>query len=393
VNISIDGIAHGGDGVGRLNGKAVFVPGALPGETVTVVLTEERARFARGRLIRVVTAASERVTPPCVYVGECGGCDLQHVSADGQARLKKRVVSEQLMRLGGIADPVVTDVLQPTQATGYRSQVRLQVTDTGELGFYAAQSHTVIPIQHCLVAHPGVQAARDTIGTAPGAVSVTIRSFTDGQASVTLEPADVNQATFAATVARLKQAPNLTVADRPDDAALDVTVGNHVFTVPAGAFFQASAAAAEAITHTVLKYCGDCTDLQVVDLYAGIGLFSVPLSHQGAKVTAVEAHRIATQAARTNTANTPQPVRVVTDTVERFLATNTQPFDVVVLDPPRSGAGAHVIKGIVALARDTRTLTQAGYTLVEATPIDAFPMTHHIEIVAAFHLSPLPVTN
>lgn len=405
--IDIDGIAHGGDGVGRLDGKAVFVPGALPGETVTVTLTQQRPRYARGRLVEVITKADERVEPPCPHVSACGGCDLQHVSLDGQAALKRRVVREQLARLGGVHDPQVTATVQVNDTPSYRSQTRMHATSAGVLGFYAELSHRVVPIEHCLILDPFVQAARDAIGVAPGAASVTIRSFQPRQASVTLERLDTaDDHVFAATRARLSELHTLTLADTPDDAALNVTVGSHTFTVPSGAFFQASPAAAAAITDAVLSRVGDCAGARVADLYAGIGLFAVPLAHQGAQVTAVESHRVAARAARTNTAKAPLTVTVVTDTVEQFLTQQTDPFDVVVLDPPRSGAGAGVIVGVAnlapkrivyvacdvaALARDTRTLADHGYVFVDATPIDAFTMTHHVEVVASFVPAPVSV--
>jgi len=398
--IVIDGIAHGGDGVGRLDGKAVFVPGALPGETVTVTLTQQRPRYARGRLLTVITPAPERVDPPCPYVARCGGCDLQHVSVDGQAALKQRIVTEQLARLGGLNEPTVTPTVQINDTPSYRSQTRMHVTATGVLGFYAEHTHTVVPIDHCLVLNPAVQQARDQIGIAPGAASVTIRSFAGGNASVTLEPSDTADHTvFADTHARLSQLDTITLADTPDAAALTVTVGEHTFHVPAGAFFQASPAAAKAITDAVLDRTGDTTGARVADLYAGIGLFTVPLAHRGAAVTAVESHRVAARAARLNTSDTPKPVTVITDTVEQFLTHQTNAFDVVVLDPPRAGAGAEVIAGVVrlnpqrivyvacdvaALARDARTLSNLGYTFVDATPIDAFTMTHHVEVIAGF---------
>lgn len=396
----IDGFAHGGDGVGRLDGKAVFVPGALPGETVTVTLSENRPRYAKGRLVEIIEPASERVEPPCPYVTQCGGCNLQHLSLTGQAAVKRRVVIEQLQRLGGLSNPNVTATVQVNDTASYRSQTRMHVTETGVLGFYAEHTHTLVPIDQCLVFDPALQAARERIGSAPGAASVTIRSFATGEASVTLERADLTDDTvFAATVTRLSQLDTITLADSPDAAALDITVGEYSFRVPSGAFFQASPAAALAITTAILARTGDITNLKVADLYAGVGLFSVPLSHHGAHVTAVEAHRVAARAARINTANTPLPVTVVTDTVERFLAHTTDSFDVVVLDPPRSGAGANVLHGIAArapkrivyvacdvaaLARDTRTLTTLGYTFIDATPIDAFTMTHHVEVVAGF---------
>lgn len=397
VSVVIDGFAHGGDGVGRLDGKAVFVPGALPGETVTVTLTENRDRYARGTLVDVLAPAANRAAPPCPYVPRCGGCDLQHLNADGHAQIKRRVVTEQLERIGKITAPHVTDTRIPTGLTGYRSQIRLHATKDGMLGFYAHHSHTVVPITHCLIANPGVKRALDVIGTAPGAKDVTIRSFDGVSAVVTLTPSHDNRDAYAKTVARLrdKNLPWLTVNDPKQQ--MTVTVGPHTFHAPPDAFFQSSVAAATVITDEVLHAAGALAGTHVADLYAGVGLFSVPLAHAQATVTAVEANRAATKAAATNVAG--RDVTVVTDTVENFLHTNDTRFDVVVLDPPRSGAGTPVIEQIVprkperivyvacdpaAFARDARTLTAHGYQLQRAVPIDAFPMTHHVEVVATF---------
>lgn len=398
--LTIDGFTHGGDGVGRLDGKAVFVPGALPGETVTVTLTEQKKRFARGTLNAVLVAAPERVTPPCIYAEQCGGCDLQHVSPAGQSALKRRVVIEQLQRLGRIPEPNVTAILTPGTPTAYRSQVRMHVTDDGDLGFYAPGSHTIVPIAHCLVAAGPVNAARAEIGTTPGATEVSIRSFHDDTATVTLRQAPhATNATFAATVNRLADNPRLQLSTADPTAALTVGIGPHQFVVPADAFFQASASAAAAISATVMEHAGDVDGATVGDLYAGIGLFSVPLAACGAHVTAVESNPQAAAAARINSAAMPQGVRVVTDTVERFLARHPARFDVIVCDPPRTGANAEIIASMVAtgpdrivyvacdpaaFARDAAILATHGYQLEVATPIDAFPMTHHVEVVATF---------
>lgn len=396
LTLAIDGITHGGDGVGRLDGKAVFVPGALPGETVTVTLTEDRGRFARAALVDVIVAAPERVTPPCAYTQRCGGCDFQHVSAAGHAQLKRRVVYEQLQRIGKIPKPVVHDTVSPTDLTGYRSQIRLHATPEGTLGFYAEHSHTVIPIDRCLIANDAVQQAHAALGDTPGAADVTVRSFDGQQVNVTLTPNGDDPDRFAATLARLDAAGHDTLAINTTEPAR-VTVGPHTYVAPADAFFQSSVTAATTITDHVLHDVGDVAGRQVADLYAGVGLFTVPLAHAGATVTAVEANRAAAQAAETNVVG--YDVTVVADTVERFLKRNSSRFDVVVLDPPRSGAGRTVVDALAAtiptrivyvacdpaaLARDAQFLSQHGYLLAYATPIDAFPMTHHIEVVAVF---------
>src|SRR5690625_1173131 len=178
VESRIDRFTHGGEGVARIEGKAVFVPGTIPGEQVRVQVVDDRKRWARAALLDVLDPSPDRVPPPCPYVPECGGCDLQHIRPDAQRELKTRVVREQLTRLGGQTDPPV----RPTQAVGpdvgYRNHIRLHADEQGRLGFHRTQSHDVVPIDRCLIAADDVQRLRETVGDDTGADEVTVRAHT-----------------------------------------------------------------------------------------------------------------------------------------------------------------------------------------------------------------------
>ena len=428
TTVAIDGFTHGGEGVARLEGKAVFVPGALPGERVRIQVTDDRARWARATLLEVVDASPDRVEPPCPYVPECGGCDLQHAHPEAQRALKTRVVREQLTRLGGVADPPVLPCRAVGPDTGYRAQARMHAADDGRLGFHRAGSNEVVPIDRCLVLGPAAQTLRNQIGDATGAEEVRLRRFEEGgPASVVLEPGPgplhLPEGSFDLLLAQ----PDGSTAAMRGDGEIEVAVDGLTYLVPAVSFFQPGVPAAAALRAEVVAAAGDLAGAWTWDLYAGVGLLSLGLAHAGAQVVAVEGDAAAAAAAVRNAERNGLDLQVVADAVgpvvrraaraaaaahgaspdpavsdEVVAAPSTralEPPDVVVLDPPRSGAGEGVITDlaalapaaivyvacdVAALARDTRHLAAHGYRLRQAAPLDLFPMTHHVEVVATF---------
>lgn len=388
AELELTGITHGGEAVGRLpEGKACFVPFAIPGERVRVEIVEERARWARARLLEVLSPSPDRVAPPCPLFGPgaCGGCHLQHVAPARQADLKRRVVVEQLERVGRIPAPPVEATVHVAE-TAYRTSARFAVDREGRLGFRAAGSNDVVPVARCLVLAPHTQAARTAAGDDWRDVQeVTVRAGADG-GSVVLVHED------GATTVR-------------GDEALHMRVGGFDFRVSPTSFFQPSLAGAEVLLRLVREAAGVAPREPAWDLYAGVGLFARALAADGARLTAVEAHPAAASDARVNL---PADVRVITaraeDAVSRLRheglhGTQAAPRGVVVLDPPRKGAGAQVTRAVAAarprvivyvscdpaaLARDARTLADAGYALARAVPVDQFAHTHHVETVATF---------
>ena len=405
----IDGFTHGGEGVARIDGKAVFVPGALPEETVTLEVVDDRKRWARARLLDVVEASPDRVEPPCPYVPECGGCDLQHASVEAQRRLKTRVVIEQLTRLGRLEDPPVELCQAVGPATGYRMQARLHADDDGRLGFHRAGSDEVVAVDICLVLREETQALREAVGDATGADEVTVRAHHD-QAVATIAPGpgplELPDGSFDL---RLEQPDGSAVAMR-GTGEVTVHVAGVELTVPADAFFQVGPDAAAALVEHVLDAAAgpsgdELAGQEVWDLYAGVGLFSLPLAGVGGHVLAVEGHAAAADAAADNAAANGVDIEVVTGPVGRVVGRirrgeDVRPHpDVVVLDPPRTGAGERTVADLLALAprrivyvacdpaalaRDANHLVAGGYRLRRAVPLDLFPMTHHVEVVAIF---------
>lgn len=405
VEAEVDGFTHGGEGVVRIEGKAVFVPGVLPGERVVVRVVDDRKRWARAELVEVVAPSPDRVVPPCPYVPDCGGCDLQHVAPDAQRRLKTRVVREQLARLGGVEDPPVEDCRPVGPDVGYRTHAQLHAADDGRLGFHRAGSAEVVPVDRCLVLGDAAQAVRDAVGDATGAAEVTVRAHpSTGTAATVLTPGPGGLELPDGPFDLLLSQPDGWLVPIRGDGRLAEEVAGFTFRFHASSFFQVSAAGAEALVAEVLAACGDVTGALVWDLYAGVGLLSLPLVAAGAEVVAVEGQRRSAADARANAEAAGLDLTVVAepvgDVVGRVRAGGDgEPPEVVVLDPPRTGAGPGVIADLVALepasvvyvacdvaalARDTRALLDGGYRLTRAVPLDLFPMTHHVEVVATF---------
>lgn len=406
TDVLIDGFTHGGEGVGRIEGKAVFVPETIPGERVRVRVLQDKKRWARAELLEVLEPSPDRVLQPCPYVRpdrdlRCGGCDLQHIRPERQRALKTRVVTEQLQRLGGIEDPPVA----PTRTVGpdaaYRNRARFHAAPDGRLGFHAAGSHDVVPIDKCMVLAPLPQSLREVIGDGTGAAEVEVRGHHDGAAMSIRPGPGALQLPEGEADLLLVQPDGSALPMRGDGVCAEVVRGV-TYAFPATSFFQNNTHGAEALVDEVLAAVGEVRGALVWDLYAGVGLFSVQLALAGAEVVAVEGDEDAAGWITTNAASAGTVVQGVASDVRDFVghsANRHDPPDAIVLDPPRTGAGedlcgalaalrpgaiVYVACDVAALARDAGALAGAGYRLVRAQPLDLFPHTHHIEVVARF---------
>ncbi|GHJ13148.1 MULTISPECIES: class I SAM-dependent RNA methyltransferase [unclassified Micromonospora] len=393
VELTVDAVAPGGHCVARVGGQVVFVRHALPGERVVAEVTELHRGFARADAVQILDASPDRVTPPCPYArpGGCGGCDLQHVAPAAQLDWKLAVVREQLTRLGRLTDAQV-DALGvrvealPGGPLGWRSRVRYAVDAADRAGLLKHRSHEVVPIDRCLIAHPAIRelpVLPPTGARWPDADAVEAVASSGG---------DVAVVAYADGVATAVSGPE----------RVRETAAGRSFTLPASGFWQVHPAAADALVGAVLDLLDPRPGETAWDLYGGAGLFAAALAGRvdGARVTVVESAPDGVAAARTNLADL-AAVEVVAARVETALARRrvTGPVDLVVLDPPRSGAGAAVVHGVVAadpravayvacdpaaFARDVRTFAEAGWRLAALRGFDLFPMTQHVELVGLF---------
>jgi tRNA/tmRNA/rRNA uracil-C5-methylase (TrmA/RlmC/RlmD family) len=391
VEVEVGAVAHGGHCVARHEGRVVFVRHTLPGERVRVRVTEAREgqRYVRADAVEVLTPSAHRVPAPCPYAGPglCGGCDFQHVALPEQRRLKAAVVREQFARLAGLDVEVeVEPVAGDRDGLGWRTRVEFAVSPDGTPGLRRHRSHEVVPVADCLIAHDTVRAAGVLGRRWPGeaAVDVVAPSAPEGAGAVVV-PVPSGEAASPRVTER-------------------VSAGGweSMFEVGARGFWQVHPGAAGTFVAAVMQALAPREGERAVDLYAGVGLFAAALADAvgptGA-VLAVEGEGPAMRSARRNTASRPwvelRPGRV--DKVLKPLVRQGIRADLVVLDPPRTGAGrvvaqqvaalrpravAYVACDPAALARDTAYLREGGYQLRALRAFDAFPMTHHVECVA-----------
>jgi len=418
VRLRIGAVAHGGHCVARHEGRVVFVRHALPGELADVRLTEarERDRFWRGDAVAVVEAGADRVEPRCEVArpGGCGGCDWQHASLEFQRRSKADVVTEQLRRLGRteIEGLVVEPVPGDAGGLGWRTRVRYAVDGRGRAGLRRHRSHEVVDIAACPIADPEVDAVGVPTRTWPGTAAVEVVAAHAGgevERLVVVEPSRPGD-----------DRPRLPVLDAPASLARrgpggverlrgrgwvreEVLVDGtpRTFRVSGAGFWQVHPGAAQALLDAVLTAADPQPGERALDLYCGVGLFAAGLAGRvgaGGSVLGVEGEGRAVADARRNLHDLPW-VRLEHAAVAGALRGPAGPdrADVVVLDPPRTGAGREVVEAVAALrprvvvyvacdpaalARDVATAASAGYRLAGLRAFDLFPMTHHVECVA-----------
>jgi 23S rRNA (uracil1939-C5)-methyltransferase len=374
-------MAAGGAAVAReATGRVVLVDGALPGETVDAVLTEERSSYARARVTAVLEASPDRVAPPCPHVARgCGGCGWQHVSLDAQRRYKTEVVSEALGRIGGVKGTEVVPA-PPASLAGYRTTLRL-TSDGAPPGFRRHRGHEVVAVDSCLVAHP-LLAELLAVGDFGEATEVTLRcGARTGERLAVLGPS------LPGSV-RVIGEDELAAGRR---AWIFEEVGGKRLRLSAQSFFQASPEGAEVLVSLVGSAIAGAPDGLLVDAYGGVGLFAATVG-ASRPVTLLECSAPAAADARVNLPAA--SVRLID--VARWRARKAA---VVVADPPRAGLGAAGVAALVAsrashlalvscdpasLGRDAALLRARGFNLEWAALVDMFPGTPHIEVVSRF---------
>lgn len=397
LEMRVDRVVTGGDGLGRdPHGRVVLVPGALPGELVAIELIEEKPRFGRARLIEVLEASPARRVAPCPYVeAGCGGCPWQFVEPVAQRNLKREIVIDALRHLGRITDPeVAATVALPDIA--YRTTARVLVHQ-GRPAYRAARSHAAVEIDSCLVAHPllddllahgNFRGKADEVELRVGARTGERLVLGDPTARGLVMPDDV-------------QVIGLDDLAAGENAWIHEEVAGRRWRISAGSFFQVRPDGADALAELVLAAArrpDGAMPRNVIDLYAGVGVFAGVLAAAGTMAIAVEGDRWAAADARVNLRDV--EARVEEHDVHTW---EPEPAEVVVADPSRNGLGSRGVAVTVgcgpnrivavhcdpaALGRDAALLGDEGYALTSCTPVDLFPHTTHVETVSTFVRSP-----
>ncbi len=402
--LTLHGMAHGGSAVGRHEGKAIFVPYAIPGERITARLTEEHKRYAFAEGVRLLAPSPHRVTPRCAHFGPkgCGGCHFQHIAYEAQLEYKRDVVADQLQRIGGFSAPTVLPTLPSPQPWHYRSHATFHVNAEGRLCFVGAKPPALVPIEVCHILRtellellalldldvPTLERVRLQVGSASDDRMIVLSTRDDSVPEL---------------LADLPVSVNFLLSDNVPFNLIGAShvryrVRGRTFRVTAGGFFQVNVPMAERLVEVVLERLALRQDETVLDLYAGVGLFTAFLAERAALVTSVESYPPSVSDADVNLAAFDN-VDLIEGAVEAVLPALSAPYDAVVLDPPRSGIDVRVVDALGAmrpqrivmvscepstLARDARRLVRKGYQLVSVQPLDMFPQTYHVESVAHF---------
>lgn len=378
LEVRIEKIVPRGLGLAFVEGLTVFVPLSVPGDTLRVRIREIKKKTAFAEIIEVIQAGEHRITPPCKYFGTCGGCDFQELTYPAQLDAKVGIIRDCLHRIAKLEYDAEIPIIPSPLQFDYRSRARWHLDRAKKaIGYFARDSHDMIDIDSCPILTPQLESAYESLRQ-----NTDWEMLWDDEAEIEAANGDDNQ--LSVFSAETKQC----------DEILFTTNGD-AYTYSAETFFQANQSL---INELIDAAVGDAQGGTALDLYCGVGLFTLPLARRFANVIAVEESPVAVNFAKKNAENAAlSNTRVIAKDVERFLAENkTTGVDLVLIDPPRAGTKKEVIETIASikpaqisyvscepsiLARDLRILIDAGYATNKIIALDMFPQTHHVETV------------
>ena len=426
VRVLIESVAFKGYGVGRIDGKVVFVPYTVTGDEAWIEMTEEKKRYSTARLTEIIKPSPGRVVPPCPYFGTCGGCQWQHIDYSIQAEQKKEILGETLRRLGGMKEIPSISVFSSPKPYDYRVRVQLKVKGKA-MGYYQERSHRIVDVERCSISHPLINRIirnlRDQIDALSRVEEVEINvSPEEGRGVLLFHPRSYDLGAEPFTKEFLGSQPML------KGIAITQKVGHHLigdptlnFTIPLsqerekrelklrispGSFSQVNPEQNQELVRTVLQFSEVNQEDRIFDLYAGAGNLTLPLAMEGREALGIDENRMAFEDAQFNTGrNGIKNCHFIHGRVEDvFSRWERELPDLIVLDPPRTGCQA-ILDQVVRLepkkiiyvscepttfARDLRLFSERGYFLQRLDLIDMFPQTYHMGTVGLLSRKPLP---
>ena len=431
--VTIEGYGEGGMGVARIDGRVVFVHGALRGEKCRVLILKTLKSVAFAKVLEVIEPSSERITPDCPYFPRCGGCTYRHIRYEEELRLKKQRVQDNLSRIGG-SDVTVEEILGARDTLRYRNKAQYPVSKDGTVGFYRARTHEVIECEHCLLVKPEADAAAEALReymqscrvagydekTGRGLVRhLYIRSNAAGESLVCVLVNGDKLPKEDRLVTLLRDAcpkctgivlgtntkkGNVILGDRYrtlwGSDRLEDTLCGKTFRLSVPSFYQVNRIQAERLYAKAIEFAGLTGQETVLDLYCGAGTITLALSDHAKKVLGAEIVPEAIDDARENAArngvkNAEFFCGDASDVAKKLARENLRP-DVITVDPPRKGLAADVVESIAemqpgrvvyvscdsaTMARDVKRLADLGYTAQRACAVDMFPRADHVETV------------
>ena len=431
--VTIEGYGEGGMGVARIDGRVVFVHGALRGEKCRVLILKTLKSVAFAKVLEVIEPSSERITPDCPYFPRCGGCTYRHIRYEEELRLKRQRVQDNLSRIGG-SDVTVEEILGARDTLRYRNKAQYPVSKDGAVGFYRARTHEVIECEHCLLVKPVADAAAEALReymqscrvagydekTGRGLVRhLYIRSNAAGESLVCVLVNGDKLPKEDRLVTLLRDAcpkctgivlgtntkkGNVILGDRYrtlwGSDRLEDTLCGKTFRLSVPSFYQVNRVQAERLYAKAIEFAGLTGQETVLDLYCGAGTITLALSDHAKKVLGAEIVPEAIDDARENAArngvkNAEFFCGDASDVAKKLARENLRP-DVITVDPPRKGLAADVVESIAemqpgrvvyvscdsaTMARDVKRLADLGYTAQRACAVDMFPRADHVETV------------
>ncbi|MBN1538470.1 MAG: class I SAM-dependent RNA methyltransferase [Anaerolineales bacterium] len=400
-DVTMETLVFGGDALGRLpDGRAVFVPHALPGETIRLRVVEEKPHHVRGEVMEVLQASQQRIAPRCPHFGECGGCHYQHLAYSNQLAAKTAIVRDQFRRIGGLENIPLQAIVASPQEWHYRNTVQFHLTPDGKLGYHRGGTQNVFPIQECFLPELALNDIWRQLDFEPieDLHRIDLRVGADDELMLVLESNDI-------------QAPEMTVEGLPLSVVhlspagaivmagsdfIDMEVNQKRFHVSAGSFFQVNIEGAQLMVEHVLENLSLTGEETLLDIYCGVGLFSAFLAPHVRRLIGIEVSPSACDDFMINL-DAYDNVELYQDAAENVLPQLDVHPEIALVDPPRAGLAKGALQGLfrlapktlvyvscdlATLARDARILCKEGYRLHSITPFDLFPQTCHIESVA-----------
>jgi 23S rRNA (uracil1939-C5)-methyltransferase len=381
LEVEIERILPGGYGLAHAEGKTVFVSLAAPGDRLRVRVERQQGNVLFASIEEILVASPLRIEPPCPYFGRCGGCDFQQLAYENQLAAKAEIIRDCLHRIARL-DVVPEIVVTPSPRDWrYRMRAMWQIDRNEQMvGYYERGSRRVCDVVDCAVLMPELQETLERVR------STDWHEF----------PAEMKHLEVVAGENGVSLAPRFAEFETWE---LELTILDERYSYNAEAFFQINPALLAPLIEFAL---GDVTGDSAVDLYCGVGLFTLPLARRFKRVIGVEGNPNATRFAQRNLSRARlENARIVTASVAEWFKGRTLHADFVLLDPPRAGAESSVIKGILdfaaprvtyvscdpaTLARDLKKLIAGGYAIESLRAFDLFPQTHHVETVVRLHL-------
>ncbi len=400
--VTLTTLTYGGEAMGRLeDGRAVFIPFGLPGERVSVRLTDEKKNFARGEIVEILQASPDRIEAQCRHFGECGGCHYQNLSYDKQLTAKTEILIDQLKRIGKIENPPVKPMVASPDPWNYRNHVQFSLDRDGKLGFQKSNSNRVIPITECHLPESAINDFWPQLEFEPetNIERVSLRAGVDDDLLMVLESESPEPP-------ELEIEAGISIAHVYEENTVVIAGHDHIITrvldrdfkVSAASFFQVNTAMAEKMVQHLLACLPVSQSTTLLDVYCGAGLFSAFFAPKCKTVIGIESSESSCEDFAVNLDEFDN-VELYEGFAEEILQHLEIQPDIVLVDPPRAGLDKQVIDGIFnlnpqmiayvscdpsTLARDAARLINAGYKLKEVTPFDLFPQTYHIESISLF---------